>query len=248
VARHERVRELHRQGLSQRAIARLTGLSRNVVRRYCREERCPDWMRPRRPPVALQAYAAEIERWVEGGGRNTAELFRELKSRGCEASYDAVRRFVNRRLGSTGRPGPRTGPAVVPPLPPPSARQLSFEFIRRPEEREADEQARLDKLWACDGTLREGLDRAGEFAEMVRQRSGVPLADWLAKAEKSLCPELRGFAAGVRQDEAAVSAALKEPWSNGPVEGHVNRLKLIKRQMYGRAGFQLLRAHVRFAS
>jgi transposase len=83
---------------------------------------------------------------------------------------------------------------------------------------------------------------------MVRQRSGGPLADWLAKAEQSSCAEIRGFAAGVRRDEAAVSAALTEPWSNGPVEGHVNRLKLIKRQMYGRAGFQLLRARVRFAS
>jgi transposase len=96
--------------------------------------------------------------------------------------------------------------------------------------------------------LQEGLDLAGGFAEMVRRRSAAPLAEWLSKGEVSSCPELRGFAAGVRQDEAAVAAGLSEEWSNGPVEGHVNRLKLIKRQMYGRAGFQLLRAGVRFAS
>jgi transposase len=247
-ARHQQVRELHGQGLSQREIARLIGLSRNVVRRYCREERCPDWKRERRPSPTLQRFAAEIDRWVEAGGRNTAALFRELQGRGCAASYDAVRRFVNRRLGSTGRPGPRTCPAVVPPAPVPSARQLSFEFIRRPEERTAAEQARLDKLRACEGTLPEGLALAGEFAEMVRRRSATPLTTWLAKAEGSSCPEVRGFAAGVRQDEAAVAAGLSEAWSNGPVEGHVNRLKLIKRQMYGRAGFALLRARVRFAS
>jgi transposase len=64
------------------------------------------------------------------------------------------------------------------------------------------------------------------------------------KAESSACPELRRFAAGIRRDEAAVSAAVRGPWSNGPVEGHVNRLKMIKRQMYGRAGFVLLRARV----
>jgi transposase len=83
---------------------------------------------------------------------------------------------------------------------------------------------------------------------MVRRRSSLSLAEWLAKAEASPCVELRLFGAGLRQDEAAVAAALTEAWSNGPVEGQVNRLKLIKRQMFGRAGFQLLRARVRFAS
>jgi transposase len=82
---------------------------------------------------------------------------------------------------------------------------------------------------------------------MVRRRSATPLPTWLVKAEGSSCTELRGFAAGLRQDEAAVAAGLSETWSNGPAEGHVNRLKLIKRQMYGRAGFPLLRARVRFA-
>jgi transposase len=83
---------------------------------------------------------------------------------------------------------------------------------------------------------------------MVRRRSAVPLTEWLAKGEGSSCPELRGFAAGVRQHEAAVAAGLSEAWSNGPVGGHLNRLKLIMRQMDGRAGFQLLRARVRLAS
>jgi transposase len=246
-ARHPQVRALHGQGLSQREIARLTGLSRNVVRRYCREEHCPAWKREHRPSPALQEHAAAIDRWVETGGRNTAALFRESQGQGCAASYDAVRRFVNWRLGSTGRPGPRTGRAVVLPPPVPSARQLSFEFIRRPEKRKADEQARVDKLRAGEGTLPDGLHLEGEFADLVRRQSAMPLSTWLAKAKAS-CPELRGFAAGVRQDEAAVAAGLSEAWSNGPVEGHVNRLKLIKRQMYGRAGFELLRARVRFAA
>ena len=130
---------------------------------------------------------------------------------------------------------------------PPSARKLSFEFIRRPEERPAPEQVRLDKLCGCDAGLREGLDLAAEFAELVRKRGRLPLPEWLARAESSGCAELRNFAAGLRQDEAAVAAALSEDWSNGPVEGQVNRLKLIKRSMFGRAGFKLLRARVRHA-
>jgi transposase len=175
-------------------------------------------------------------------------LYRELAGQGFQGSYDAVRRFVARRLGSTGRPGPRVGPLPPPAEPVPSARQLSFEFIRRAEDRKAEEQARLDRLRGHEAGLREGLDLAEEFAQMVRERSKVPLAGWLAKAEASGCAELRNFAAGLRTDEAAVAAALAEPWSNGPVEGKVNRLKLIKRQGYGRAGFRLLRARVRYAS
>jgi transposase len=243
VLRHQRVRSLRGQGFSMRQIARETGLSLQVVRRYCRTDRCPDWNPGRRGASQLDAYAAEIVRWVNAGGRNTAELYRELKGRGCPVSYDAVRRFASRQLGNAGRPGPRTGPVVAPPSSPPSARKLSFGFIKREEKRDEDERAWLEKLRTQE-PIRVGLDLAGEFAEMVRQRSPCSLPDWLAKAKVSTCPELGSFADGLRLDKDAVAAALTEKWSNGRVEGNVNRLKLIKRQMYGRAGFELLRARV----
>jgi len=247
--RHRLVRELRGQGLSVRRIARQVGLNVKSVRRYLREPRCPDWNPGRRTPTSLDGFAAFIDDWVARGGRNAAALYRELVSRGCRAGYDAVRRLVQRRLGNTGRPGPRarvtTPPA--PPSPPPSARKLSYEFIRRAQNRKAEEQGRLDRLRVACPALQEGLELAGEFAQMVRKESPLPLADWLAKAQQSTVSELRGLAEGLRQDEAAVAAALTEPWSNGPVEGQVNRLKAIKRQMYGRAGFALLRARVRYA-
>jgi transposase len=230
-----------------RQIARAMGLSNGCVLRYLRREQCPDWNPGRPRPTQLDAYATQVKEWLARGGRNAAELFRELRSAGCRAGYDAVRRYVSRRLGSTGRPGPRTGDCQPAPAAPPSARKLSFEFIRRSEEREAVEQARLDKLREADAGLREALDLAAEFAAMVRQQLAVPLAEWVVKAEGSGCAELRSFASGLRQDEAAVAAALTESWSNGPVEGQVNRLKLIKRTMYGRAGWELLRARVRHA-
>jgi transposase len=88
------------------------------------------------------------------------------------------------------------------------------------------------------------LELAGSFAALVRKQATASFRDWLAQAEQSGCAELVGFAAGLRQDEAAVSAALTTPWSNVPVEGQVNRLKVIKRQMYGPAGLPLLRARV----
>lgn len=246
---YQRVQELRAAGQSLRRIARATGLPVKRVIRYARSGRCPDWNPGRQTRTQLDPFADHIDAWVGRGGRNAAELYRELAGLGFGGSYDAVRRCLARRLGSTGRPGPRVGPLSSPVLPvPPSARKLSFAFIRRPEDRKAQEQGRLDRLRACEVGLGEGLDLAGEFAEMVRKRSQLSLAQWLAKAEASPCAELRNFAAGLRQDEAAVGAALTEPWSNGPVEGQVNRLKLIKRQMYGRAGFPLLRARVRYAA
>jgi transposase len=92
--------------------------------------------------------------------------------------------------------------------------------------------------------LTEALELAATFAAMARKQVAVSLAEWLAQALPSCCPEIRRFAEGIRQDEAAVNAALREKWSNGPVEGQVNRRKLIKRSMFGKAGFQLLRARV----
>ena len=124
----------------------------------------------------------------------------------------------------------------------PSPRQLSYDWIRRPEKRTTEGQARLDSIRAASPDLTAALDLADEFKSLIRKQSSGTLQDWLIRAEASSCPEIRHFAQGIRRDESAVDAAITLPWSNGPVEGHVNRLKLIKRQMFGRAGFALLRA------
>jgi transposase len=121
---------------------------------------------------------------------------------------------------------------------------LSFDWVRRREDREDEQQARLDAIRGHSAELSAALDLADEFAALIRKDSDGMLSAWLPSAEASSCPEMRRFAEGVRRDEAAVQAAVSERWSNGPVEGHVNRLKTIKRQMYGRAGFVLLRARV----
>jgi transposase len=246
---YEQVKELRAQGHSLRRIAGVLGVSVKRVLRYVRSDRCPDWKSSRPTPTQLDPFATFIDAWITRGGRNAAELARELEAQGFTGSYDAVRRYVARHLGSTGRPGPRIGPLPVSASSAtPSARRLSFAFIRRPEKRASDEQAWLEQLRGCEPTLAEGLQLAGEFAEMVRKVSSQSLTVWLAKAAASACAELRTFAASVRSDEAAVAAAITESWSNGPVEGHVNRLKVIKRQCYGRAGLALLRARVRQAT
>ena len=89
---------------------------------------------------------------------------------------------------------------------------------------------------------------AQRFLCLVRQRSVDALDSWLADCAGSGVPDLANFAQGLQQDDAAVRAALTLPWSTGPVEGQITRLKLLKRQMYGRASFQLLRQRVLHAA
>jgi transposase len=243
VERHQDVRERHRQGQSARGIARELGLSVRTVLRYLRQGDCPDWGRGRTRSTRLERFGDHIDRRIQEGCQNAAQLDRELAALGCQGSSSSVRQFISRRLAAAGRTRQRANAARPPPPSPPSAKSLSFELLKRAKERKAEEQARVERLQQVDGELTEALELAAMFQAMARKETAPALSEWLDRAEKA-CPEIRRFAEGVRQDEAAVLAALTGPWSNGPVEGQVNRLKAIKRQMYGRAGLALLRARV----
>jgi transposase len=223
-------------------------MSVRTVLRYLRESRCPDWKPGQGRPTRRDRFRAYIDQRLGEGCRHAADLHRELKERGCQASSSSVRRFVRRRLAAVGQQRERVNAAQPPPPKPPSAKTLSFVLLRRPEDREAEEQNQLAALLRVDGAMTAALDLAATFVAMARKEVSQPLREWLARVEQSSCPEMRRFAEGLRQDESAVSAGLTEKWSNGPVEGHVNRRKAIKRQMYGRAGLPLLWARVRFAS
>jgi transposase len=244
VERYHEVHRLHQEGMPIREIARELSLSRGAVRRYLKADRCPDWQRREPPRTQLDGFRAYIDERIGAGCQDAKALHRELTERGSRASYDSVRRFVTRRLAAAGQRRKRANAAQAPADRGPSARKLSYEVIRKREDRKPEEQAHVDVLHSVGGEVEEAVKLVEELAAMIRKRVVGRLPDWLAKAEAAASTEVRGFAEGARQDEAAVSAALKEEWSNGQVEGQVNRLKVIKRQMYGRAGFQLLRARV----
>jgi transposase len=165
-------------------------------------------------------------------------------ARGVRLSYATFRRSLTNRLGRVGKTRPRVNAAKPKPNRPPSPRLLSFDWVRRPEKRTVEAQARLDKLRAASPDLMAALDLVDEFKSPIRKQSSGTLREWLSCAEAGSCPEIRHFAEGIRQDEPAVDVEIMLTWSNGPVEGHVNRPKTIKRQMYGRAGFTLLKARV----
>jgi transposase len=244
VERFDRVHELHKRGHPAARIARELGLSRRSVFRYLRRETCPAWHLRGSRRSRLDGYREWIDARIAEGFINVAALHRQLTERGFKGSYGSVYAFVTKRLDAAGKKRVRLN-AAAPPVPrPPSARQLSFEWARRPEKRKPPEQARRAAIRGCSVELAAALDLADGFADLIRKRSSATLAEWLGRGEASPDPDLRRFAEGIRRDEAAVQAAVTERWSNGPVEGHVNRLKTIKRQMYGRAGFVLLRARV----
>ena len=244
VERFERVHELRRQGTPLRQIARALGMSRKAVRRYLLHEKCPGWGPRRARRTGMDAHREWVDAQVAEGRISASELHRELLSRGVRFSYPTVRRYLTIRLGRAGKTRHRVNAAKPKPTPPPSPRQLSFDWVRRIEKRTAEAQTRLDKIRAASPELTMALDLADEFTALIRKQSTGTLKEWLTRAEVSPCPEVRHFAEGIRRDESAVDAAVTTRWSNGPVEGHVNRLKSIKRQMYGRAGFALLKARV----
>ena len=119
-------------------------------------------------------------------------------------------------------------------------RTAAWLALRRPERRDADGIERLARLRDQAPELAEAISLAEEFAGLLRAREPERLEPWLRWARGSTLPAFRGFAERLGLDEAAVRSAATLPWSTGPVEGQINRLKTIKRQMYGRAKLDLL--------
>lgn len=175
-------------------------------------------------------------------------LFRELQEQGYRYGASNVMRFVAvlRREEAAGQPVGSHQRAAA--LPVPTARHVAALLLRRPEHRTDDEHAYLGRLWASDAAVARIATLTDRFMAIVRERGGMHLEEWLTDVAEEAPPALQRFARGLRTDGDAVRAGLTEAWSNGRTEGHVHKLKLIKRQMYGRAKFDLLRQRVLLAA
>jgi transposase len=242
--RYQQVRELHQHGRSQRAIARQLGLDRETVARFVHAGVFPE--RAARPyPTRVDGFEDYLrQRWQDGCG-NAAQLARELAARGFTGSYHAVRRYLA-RWRRDGRDHPANHARDVTPDPhTPSARRVAAWLLKADADLMPEELTFVNTLLGRNPDLTQAGLLAQEFSQLIRQRRPDELDDWLARVMVSPVPdELRTFAKGLRADHAAVKAALSLDWSQGQVEGQVNRVKLIKRQMYGRAKFDLLRQRV----
>ena len=132
---------------------------------------------------------------------------------------------------------------VEKPLTPKRATWLVLRREDKRQDAEAD-QALLEQLQAQHGELAKAIELSQDFAELLRQRQPEKLDGWLERAAQSALKAFERFATGLREDYEAVKAGVMLPWSTGPVEGHINRLKMLKRQMFGRANIDLLRRRV----
>ena len=240
LARYQQMMQLHEQGVTQRAIAQPIGVSLNTVQRWL-VNGCPEAARG--PYVShLDPYLPYlVQRWAQGC-HNIAQLFRELEARGYRGSYASVHDNLVRRLQCGGRKTPANASSKPPPLPTP--RQAAFLFLRRPEKLRTEEQETLAKLREFHSEVDLAYDLVQQFAQMVRARTGEHLDVWLDQVANSKLPELQSFATGIEKDKDAVKNGLTWWINNGMVEGYVTKLKLIKRQGYGKAGFPLLRKRV----
>jgi transposase len=243
-ANYDQVRSLQAAGMAVAEIARTVGIARMTVYRYLHEG--PP-QRKRHSVHGQQRVLAPYEpyllrRW-EAGCHTATVLWREIREQGFAHSLTTVQRFVAqlRREGPPPAGRPRT--MLTHPYGP-SPRQVASLILRRPERRTDEQRAYLKLLGAEAPTIATTVDVAADFLVMVRRREGERLPVWLEAAEASGIGELERFARTLREDLAAVQAGLTLRHSNGQTEGQVNRLKLIKRQGYGRAKFDLLRKRV----
>lgn len=262
IALYEEIQGRRHSGQNIRQIADQLGLHRATVRLYFYAESFPE--RSERQPMSsmLDPYLPYLERRHAEGCENASQLWREIQT----LDYPGTRRQVSQwmQLQRT-RPAPTTpkkylkgkrvpSPATIAPVQKdknserlPSVRKLAWLLVRDRDALAEKEKVALRRI-CQEPQIERVYSLAQEFVEMIRRKVAAMLDPWLNACQESGVANLETFADGIRQDYDAIRAALETTWSNGQTEGQVNRLKMLKRQMYGRASLDLLRIRVLYSS
>lgn len=243
---YQKVWQLHQQGWSLKAIAHKVEISTRTVQRYLQTPSFPERQgRSDQGRSLLNPYKAYLLQQYNQERRQVKVLFREIKTQGYSGSYQTVARYVRQLAQAQGvtlrqYPTRRALPPVVDSLRPAlTPRRAAFLILRRTETLRSQEQQLVQRL-VEQSELAGAIGLAQDFAQWVRQRQSEQFDPWLERAEQSQLVPFERFARSLKEDYAAVKAGLTLPISNGQVEGQINRLKMLKRQMYGRAGIKLL--------
>jgi transposase len=241
LARYEQVVALAQEGVSAHQIAQEVGVSRATVYRFLTATGYPDRLSPLRPRQ-IDPYIPYLQDRWNTGEHNALTLWREIHAQGYPAGVAQVRRLVAGWRSPPPMPGvPGTPLSAKEEAVSYSIRQTRWLLTKAEADLSGRETAYLRLLKQTCPQIAEAQRLLTTFSSLVTQQASGQFECWLGQCERSSIPEFVRFAKGLRRDEAAVDAALRYPWSQGPVEGQINRLKLLKRQMYGRAGFALLR-------
>ncbi len=266
-ASYDEVRRRHAGGEPLLAIARAMGLARATVRKYVSAETFPARLPHGAGPSLLDPHVAYLAGRIDEGCENAMALWREIREQGYPGTSRQVHRFVAERRTRPVRSGrkPRCAtasdsqrPGTEAPLPP--ARQLAWLIVQPNSMLDEGEAAVVSRI-EQDDTARAVTGLARRFTVLVRaagkrktvaddpdEDAAADIAAWITQARTCDAPAIATFASGLDADIAAVRAALTEPWSSGQAEGQINRLKLIKRQCYGRAGLDLLKRRMVLAA
>jgi transposase len=253
-ATYHEVQRLRKAGLSIRQIAHQLEIHRATVRKYFYAETFPERAKRQASPRMLDDYLPYLELRLQTGCENATQLWRELREQGYPGGCVQVRRWMCQRRQKVAPTTPRPyRDAVITAIAArgkqaecdelPSYKKLTWLLTRNPEDLAPSEVVTLRRI-CQDNRVEHAHQLVQQFQAVVRHRDPSALDTWLGACSTSDIADLITFAAGLRQDYTAVRAALTTFWSNGQVEGQVNRLKLVKRTMYGRASFDLLKRRV----
>jgi transposase len=232
-SRHAAVQALLAEGLTIRAIMRRLGMSRGTVRKYARAK-TPEHLigpNPSSGRGVLGPFKPYLQARHDEGVTDTTVLYQEIRDRG---TLRTLQRFMVQVRDNN--------PVSAPPVP--AARQITTWIMRPDDKLTDDDRTGLKEARTRCADLDALTELAHGFNDLVRQRDGHRLEEWINRATQGPIPEIRGFAAGLLRDFDAVRAGLTRNWSSGAVEGNINRVKMIKRQMYGRAKLDLLRKRI----
>jgi transposase len=250
VARHRErytaVQALRTEGCTVSEIARRLGLSRNTADRFARAASIDEVLvKATSRPAILDPFKPYLgQRWNQGI-TSAAALHQEIRARGWKGEVQAVRRYVRQFRTADGRDRKaQAQPQLTAPdtPPPPKPRQVTRWIMTRPDHLAASDAANLARLLAASPALAAAAGHVRSFASMMTRRQGLlALEDWLTAVEAGDHPALHSFARGIRRDQQAVTAGLALTYSSGALEGKNCKIKYLKRLMYGRANFDLLR-------
>lgn len=235
---HAAATELFARGMTKAAIGRKLGLHQATVRKLVNAASVDDLIAKTEQRAHLvDDYVAHLHRRWNDGERNATQLFREIQDLGYPGGELAVQRYLRRfRTGRGHAPDP--GPK------PPAVRDVTAWIMTDPEHLNDDDTTALDKICRRDADLKRLAEHVSSFAVMMTGLHGERLDEWITNAENDTLLPLAAFARNLRRDHDAVRNGLTLPHSSGPVEGAINRLKMLKRQMFGRANLDLLRKRV----
>lgn len=249
IDRYERLQVLKGQGWTIGAMARELGISRRTIERWNTIEGFPERKPRRKDGSPLAPYADYLSLRWEQGCHKGLQLWRDVCAQGYSGPRSAIWPVLHRLrqgltpIGDIDLSARRR--LVRRPL---SPRRIAGVWLRRASDRTEAEQRVLQQLFEICPDARPAFGLTERFLQLIRERQPHVLDAWLEDAAATGLPEFRSFATGLQRDKAAIVAAVSLPYSNGQTEGHITKLKLLKRSMYGRASFELLRRRVLLAA